>query len=206
MNKEKLLEVFKAIHSVMVENYDLLISLDARYGDGDLGITMSNGFKAVCDSVEATESNDLGMVLRGCSGAFNTAAPSTLGTLFSFWLMGMAKTLKGNEEADLAMVADAMLDGINVMMQRGKSAPGEKTIIDSILPGAEALKANADKGVEEAVKAACAAAVAGLEATRNMVGKHGRIAYYGEKTLGDEDAGATAGMLLFKAMEGYYVR
>lgn len=48
------------------------------------------------------------------------------------------------------------------------------------------------------------AAAEGLERTRDMVGRHGRVAYYGEKTLGDTDAGAAAGMLIFRALSGRF--
>lgn len=204
MNKTQLFEALCAVRDTMAENKDLLVNLDARYGDGDLGLTMANGMNAVCAYLEGSGQTDLGQLLRGCSGAFNTAAPSTLGTLMSFWLMGMAKTLKGHEDAPLPLVASAVLDGIHLMMQRGKSAPGEKTIIDSILPAATALRDHADGGLKAALSAAYGAAEQGLESTRNMVGRHGRIAYYGEKTLGDTDAGATAGMLIFKALEARY--
>ena len=200
MNKTQLLEGLFAIQNIMVENKEFLIGLDAKYGDGDLGISMENGFRAVSDYAANTPQADLGEILRGCSSAFNTAAPSTLGTLFSFWFMGMAKTLKGQEEATFPEVCQGILDGICLMMQRGKSAPGEKTILDAILPAATALKENCDKAPTQAFQAAYVAAKQGLEETRNMVGKHGRIAYYGEKTLGDTDAGATAGMLIFQAL------
>ena len=200
MNKLTLTEDMKAVRDIMVSNRGFLIELDARYGDGDLGIFMENGFNAVYDCLAGSEECDLGLVLRDCSKAFNQAAPFTLGTLFSFWFMGAAKALKGKTEVSLAEASDAMLAGIQLMMQRGKSAPGEKTIIDSIYPAAMALKEHASEGRAAALEAAYEAAKEGLEATRGMVGKHGRIAYYGEKTLGDTDAGATAGMLIFEAL------
>ena len=201
MNKVTLSEDLKAVRDIMIANRGFLIELDARYGDGDLGISMENGFTAVCDCMAGSGQDDLGLLLRDCSKAFNQAAPSTLGTLFSFWFMGAAKQLKGKTEASLEETSDAMLAGVQLMMQRGKSAPGEKTIIDSIYPAVTAMKEHAAEGRTAALAAAREAAKAGLEATRNMVGKHGRIAYYGEKTLGDTDAGATAGMLIFEALK-----
>ena len=204
MNRVQLLDALQAIRDTMAENRDFLTDLDARYGDGDLGVSMCSGFQAVCESVENSEQTDLGQLLRGCSNAFNAAAPSTLGTLFSVGMMGMAKSLRGSEEAALPALAAALAGGVRLMMERGGSAPGEKTVIDALLPAAAALEEHADRGAREAFAAAYAAAAGGLERTRDMVGRHGRVAYYGEKTLGDTDAGAAAGMLIFRALSGRF--
>ena len=87
-----------------------------------------------------------------------------------------------------------------MIMNKAKSKPGDKTILDSLYPAVQALKEHASEGEtawEEAYKAACA----GAENTRKMKGVHGRIAYYGEKTLGEMDGGAVAGMLIFEALK-----
>lgn len=200
MDVKKLTDAFGAIAATMTENADYLVELDARYGDGDLGLSMREGFTSVHKYLLASTETDLGMALRGCSTAFNESAPSSLGTILSFGLMGMAKALKGKTDASTEEVADALEKGVNLIMEKAKSKPGEKTILDSIVPAIEACKANAASGSKAAFAAAFAAAEQGLENTKNMVGKHGRIAYYGEKTLGQIDGGACAGMFIFKAL------
>ena len=154
----------------------------------------------MADYLAKAEENDLDILLRNCSSEFNEAAPSTLGTIISFGFMGMAKYLKGKTSVDLPDIASAMEAGIQMIMNKAKSKPGDKTILDSLYPAVQVLKEHASEGEtawEEAYKAACA----GAENTRKMKGVHGRIAYYGEKTLGEMDGGAVAGMLIFEALK-----
>ncbi len=200
MDVRRLSEVFRSISAAMTENTEYLTELDARFGDADLGISMRDGFSAVYRYISSCSETDLGMALRGCSSAFNEAAPSSLGTIISFGLMGMAKTLKGKTEATIDDIAKALSAGLSLIMDRAKSKPGEKTVLDSISPAIDALNADIDKGASAAFASAAKAAAAGLEETKNMVGKHGRIAYYGDKTLGYVDGGAAVGMLIFKAI------
>jgi dihydroxyacetone kinase len=200
MNKETLREGISAISNVMEENEAYLVKLDARFGDGDLGISMKQGFKGVKAYMEVTEEKDLGRLLRYCAAEFNEAAPSTLGTVISFGLMGMAKYLKGREETELRETAEAMQAGLQMIMDKAKSKPGDKTILDSLYPAVEELLKYAEEGAA-AWEKAYEAAYAGMESTRNMKGMHGRIAYYGEKTIGETDGGAVAGMLMFRALK-----
>lgn len=199
-NRTQLAESLKKISSKMTEKEKYLIELDAKFGDGDLGLSMKQGFGKVADYLAKAEENDLGILLRNCSSEFNEAAPSTLGTIISFGFMGMAKYLKGKTSVDLPDIASAMEAGIQMIMNKAKSKPGDKTILDSLYPAVQVLKEHASEGEtawEEAYKAACA----GAENTRKMKGVHGRIAYYGEKTLGEMDGGAVAGMLIFEALK-----
>ena len=97
MKAEQVKEIFAQISAVMTENRDYLIELDQQNGDGDLGISMSEGYEAVVHYLESAEEKDLGKLFMGCARTFNEAAPSSLGTITSFGLMGMAKALKGKE-------------------------------------------------------------------------------------------------------------
>jgi dihydroxyacetone kinase-like protein len=83
-------------------------------------------------------------------------------------------------------------------MERGKAKPGEKTIIDSLKPAADTLAQSRAKEIQQAVQEAIVSAQAGLESTKDMIARHGRIAYYKEKSKGIEDPGATAGVILMK--------
>lgn len=204
MDRLQFIGAVGSITKIMVEQTDYLVELDARFGDGDLGISMSQGFAAATNAMEEDkDTKDLGLLLRTAANAFNEAAPSTLGTIMSFLFMGMAKVLKGKTDASLEEAADAMMNGLNFIMEKAKSKPGDKTILDSLYPGVLSLKENAEKGKEAALKEALKAAEAGLESTRQMRGKHGRIAYYGEKTIGEIDGGAAAGVLIFRGLLKY---
>ncbi len=204
MNYESLKKIIAGISDIMTENRDYLVSLDQKNGDGDLGISMASGYEAVKNYVAGAEERDLGKLLMKCSSVFNEAAPSSLGTITSFGFMGMAKALKGKEEASFADCIDALEAGLNKIMEKAKSKPGEKTILDALHPAIEALKANKDGDKVEALKAAAEAAAQGSENTKNMRSVHGRAAYYAETSIGTLDGGSVVGKLIFEAIYKCY--
>lgn len=206
MNIADLKEAVGYISNIMQENKDYLIQLDQQNGDGDLGLTMSSGYKAMHDYLNKDEESDLGKALMRCSTIFNETAPSTLGTITSVGLMGMAKVLKGKTDANLLDVALAMEAGINKIMDKAKSKPGDKTILDSLFPAVIALKDNADKSSEQAFKIAYDAARKGSENTKNMPAVHGRAAYYADKCIGIIDGGSVVGELIFQGLYNYSIR
>ena len=200
MNADSLRGAFRAIAKTMAEQRDYLIQLDQRNGDGDLGISMSEGYAASSAALDASAETDLGKLCVCASKAFNEAAPSSLGTITSLCLMGMARPLKGHETADMALLGDALLAGTAKVMEKAGSKPGEKTILDAVVPAAQAVRDNADKGDKAALEAAAKAAAEGSDATANMPAVHGRAAYYGEKSIGLVDGGSVVGRLIFETL------
>lgn len=188
------------IADTMSANRQYLIELDQRNGDGDLGISMSEGYAAAGAVIQKSEEKDLGKLMIAAGKAFNEAAPSSLGTITSFGMMGMAKVLKGHEQADVALLSEALRAGVDKIMERAGSKPGEKTILDALIPAVKAVEDHAGDGMDAALKAAAAAAREGAESTKQMRAVHGRAAYYGDKTLGLIDGGAEVGRLLFESI------
>jgi dihydroxyacetone kinase-like protein len=114
--------------------------------------------------------------------------------------MSGGKAMSGRQELGLKETAaffEAFTAGI---MQRGKAKPGEKTLLDVLHPAAEALKQAAGEGasLEEGFQRCHEAAAKGLEASRDMVAQHGRVAYYQEQSRGKEDPGAVAASYILK--------
>lgn len=203
MNKESVKGILAAISAEISENKDYLVELDQVNGDGDLGISMDDGYKAVVKFLETAEETDLGKLIMACGKTFNSNAPSSLGTITTFGFNGMAKALKGKEEATFEEAAKAVLAGVENIMAKAESKVGEKTIIDSLYPGAKALvdnSADPAKAVEEAAKAA----QEGSEATKQMRAVHGRAAYSAERSIGILDGGSVVGKLIFKGIKEYY--
>ena len=203
MNASGLISAFSYLNKIMAENKDYLTKLDQQNGDGDLGISMANGFKALYEYFSSADEIDLGRLFMKSSSVFNETAPSSLGTIISFALMGMAQSLKGKQEASLIDITAAMKIGVDKIMDRVGSKPGEKTVLDSICPGVDALMLNADKGAQAAFKEALEASKKGAEDTRQMRSVHGRAAYYGDKSIGIIDGGAVVGSLIFEALYQY---
>jgi len=196
-------EIKKGISSIakeMTENRDYLVELDQRNGDGDLGISMSEGFNALVEVLNKTEETDLGKIFRDLSKTFNESAPSSLGTILSFGLMGIAKELKGKTEVSRQEFSVALEKGLDNILDKTGSKVGEKTIIDSLSPGIESLLSSGSEEDKTAFQNAYEASKAGAEKTKEMMAVHGRAAYYGEKSLGLVDGGAVVGTLIFKGM------
>ena len=200
LTRESLGAALKGVAAVMEENRQMLIEMDQRNGDGDLGISMAQGYGAASRYVEGAQEDDLGRLFVGMSKAFNEAAPSTLGTITSLFLMGAAKALKGNAQADLALTALALREGLNRIAERAGSKTGEKTILDAWDPAVRFLELNTKLPAAEAFAGAAKAARAGADSTAAMPAVHGRAAYSGEKAIGLVDGGAVAGALVFEAI------
>lgn len=192
-----------AVSAEMTANREYLIELDQVNGDGDLGISMDDGYRAAAEFFKTAEETDLGKLFLLCGKVFNASAPSSLGTITAFGFMGIAKVLKGKEEATFEEAAQAMLAGVENIMAKAESKVGEKTIVDSLYPGALALVQYASDP-EKAVEAAVKAAAAGSEATETMKAVHGRAAYSAERSLGILDGGSVVGRLIFKGIAEYY--
>lgn len=200
MKAEDLKKAMQSISRLMDENKDYLVELDAQNGDGDLGISMSAGYAAVAEYLNTANEQDLGKLMMQSSGIFNEKAPSSLGTITSFGMMGMAKALKGNTEVTLSQLAGAMEAGLEMIMNKAKSKPGEKTILDALCPAVEALGKAEGQEAKAAFQAAATAAAAGSDNTRNMRSVHGRAAYYADKSLGVLDGGSVVGKLIFEGI------
>jgi dihydroxyacetone kinase-like protein len=187
----------------MEEKKEELIRLDGAMGDGDLGLTMEKGFSAAHDEAGQTEEPDLGKFLMKIGMAIARAAPSTMGTLMATGFMSGGKAVAGKTELDapaLASFFEAFTAGI---MQRGKSKPGEKTIVDVLLPASQALSAAVSSGADlpEAFRKLWEAAAEGREQVKEMIAQHGRLAYYQEQSKGREDPGAVACIYM---LQGFY--
>jgi dihydroxyacetone kinase-like protein len=200
LSLEDLKSIFAALERVMADNFQLLTDLDAVAGDGDLGITMTKGFAAANKAASGYAEKDAGKLLMLAGMSIAREAPSTLGTLLASGFMKGGKEVMGRDALGLDDTVRMMNAFINGIMERGKAQPGEKTIIDALLPARDALQsAGPEATLAEAWQAAAQAAEAGLEATRQMKAVHGRAAYRGENSVGVVDPGATVGMMLVKA-------
>jgi dihydroxyacetone kinase-like protein len=205
LNSSDLEGLFAKVKDVMIENKDWLFELDSAMGDGDLGITMSTGFSKVYEMISALEEEDIGKTFMKVGMTLAETVPSTLGTLMATGFMRAGKTIQGKTEVDLAdsvLMASVFVEGI---IERGKAKPGEKTIIDSLYPAFQALKLASEEGrdLKEGFKKAYEAAKGGVEDTKEMLPKHGRVVWYREKSIDKKDPGAVAGMLLIKAFYEY---
>jgi phosphoenolpyruvate---glycerone phosphotransferase subunit DhaL len=169
-----------------------LTELDSVGGDGDHGTTMLRaaeqmelqaGNQALTEYLKA-----IGWRVLGVDGG---ASSSLLGTFFS----GLGDVQVAGDAMDLKQLGESFQAGLHAVSRHSKARPGDKTMMDALVPAVEAIGAAAT--IAQAFDNAAAAAQSGANATRDMVARHGRARSLGERTLGHPDAGATSIALIF---------
>ncbi len=187
-----LVEVLGIVAASLKDRADELNRLDGEAGDGDLGVTVTTASEAVNRLLPTLEGKGLSDVLNACGVTIAKEAPSTSGTLLATGLMGAARAASQGSSsgaAELAQLLDASQASI---AKRGIAEPGWKTMLDALVPAAQAATTSAQEGASlfEALDAAATAADRGAQATRSMVPRLGRAGWLPERSAGHEDAGA----------------
>jgi dihydroxyacetone kinase-like protein len=203
VSTEDVLRWLNALQKVFAENRQRLTDLDAAVGDGDFGISLDRGFSAVQAELSAKPPADIRTAFQNAAGILIRTMGGTAGPLLGTFFL-RAGTASANKSelspADVVMLFQAGVEGIQ---QRGKAALGDKTMLDALLPAVDAMRRalEAGSGLTEILDRGAAAAEAGMRATTTMQARKGRGSYLGERSVGHQDAGATASYLLFKAAE-----
>lgn len=175
-----------------------LCQLDTLVGDGDHGVTVSRGFRGVAQRVCVEETTGLadfcdcvGEVLSGTMGG-------AIGPIYGLFWKEMAKAMKGGEDVTSRMMSEGMNGAVARIMRVCRVQPGEKTVLDAMLPCARAMEAGAELPLGEMMALAVEAAREGRDATRDMVAKKGRARFLAEKSVGHVDAGASSFVLFMQ--------
>jgi dihydroxyacetone kinase-like protein len=187
-----------AIHA----NREMLTDLDAAIGDADHGVNLARGFAAVVAALPTHEDSDAGALLKSAGLRLISTVGGASGPLYGTAFRRAGRALEGYSEVgdrDLLAALVALRDGVAAM---GKAAPGDKTMIDAIVPAVAALEQALDAGapLPAALARAADAAQAGAEATVPLVARRGRASYLGERSAGHQDPGATSAALIFRAL------
>lgn len=185
-----------------------LRELDAAIGDGDLGITVTLGFAAFTEALESFADQDIATILMRAGMAFNRKAASTFGALFATMAMRAAREAKGIEEIGVPELARMLAAAAEGVRERGKADVGDKTMLDALVPAAEALQKAVEEGLalDEALVRAVRAAEQGVQATIEMKSKAGRASWFAERTQGVQDPGATAVLMMLRSLHEYVAK
>jgi dihydroxyacetone kinase-like protein len=183
----------------MGEHRQALVRLDTAIGDGDHGTNMDRGMRKAIEKLDASEQADPGAVLKTVAMALVSSVGGAAGPLYGTLFLQMGTALAGQEEVDLAAWAAAWRKGLEGVQARGKAQPGDKTMVDALIPAIEALEGASDLG--EGLRAAVQAAEEGMRATTPLVARKGRASYLGERSKDHQDPGATSTYYLFKSAE-----
>jgi phosphoenolpyruvate---glycerone phosphotransferase subunit DhaL len=183
-------------------NKEYLTQLDAAVGDGDHGINMQRGMSAVTAKVDAQAGEqDVGALLKTVGMTLLSTVGGAGGPLYGTLFLQMGTAASGKGELSPDDWAAALGAGIAGVQARGKAEPGDKTMIDALLPGRDALEAALGGGATfaDALRQSATAAEQGMRETIPLVARKGRASYLGERSAGHQDPGATSSHLLLEA-------
>jgi dihydroxyacetone kinase-like protein len=186
LNKGFLIDIFQKLHEEAKKSYDELNAADGKIGDGDLGITILNGFEEINNNINKF-SDDMGANFMICSQAFVKKSGSSFGTLIAFSFMNISKNLKGKNECNHEDIISIFKTALKTIQERGKTKLGDKTIVDSLDLIIKKLKDN--KNYPEVFKSATKQALEDFKGKKILIG---RARMFEDKTKDLDDPGMLA--------------
>jgi phosphoenolpyruvate---glycerone phosphotransferase subunit DhaL len=190
----------EAFSSTIAENKEYLTRLDSAIGDADHGINMDRGMKAVQAKLDGVEGDDIGALLKTVGMTLVSSVGGAGGPLYGTLFLQMGVATAGKTELEPEDWAAALEAAVNGVQMRGKAEPGDKTMVDALIPARDTFSAALAEGAsfEEALRRSAQSAEEGMEATIPLVAKKGRASYLGERSAGHQDPGATSTHMLVK--------
>lgn len=192
LDQEARARLVRIVAEAVIAEADALTALDQAIGDGDHGVNMRRGCQAVLAELPATSAKPLPELLKALGMAMVMKVGGASGPLYGTLFLELGKALPAEpSRADAAAALEAAIRGV---MARGKSQPGQKTMLDVLVPAQAALADGADAARLKQVVAAAA------EATVPMQAMRGRASFLGPRSVGHMDPGARSAALMFTAL------
>jgi len=188
--------VLRTVARVVADNEDEWGRLDAVAGDGDHGIGMRRGADAADAAARTAVEAGAGVraVLTAAGDAWSERAGGTSGALWGAGLIAAGTALGNAESYGPSEVAAAVSAFATAIRELGGAQPGDKTMVDALVPFIETLERSTEAGTDlaSALSDAAAAAVRAAQATADLRPKLGRARPLAEKSVGHADPGATS--------------
>ena len=208
MGKENLdlsdtIEMVKQVALSIIDSEPLLTDADRNLGDGDHGLGMERGMKAVIEKIESSSFNQISDVFKSAGMAMMSSMGGASGALFGTLFRNGGKALDGEETLNsdgLQSFLNAANEGVK---SRGGASPGDKTMIDALEPAAKEASENITLPLYELISLVSQAADRGKEESKDMIATMGRAKTLGERSLGHPDAGACSVAIILKSMSEF---
>ena len=208
MGKENLdlsdtIEMVKQVAISIIDSEQLLTDADRNLGDGDHGLGMERGMKAVIEKIESSSFNQISDVFKSAGMAMMSSMGGASGALFGTLFRNGGKALDGEETLNsegLKSFLNAANEGVK---SRGGASPGDKTMIDALEPAAKEASENITLPLYELISLVSQAADRGKEESKEMIATMGRAKTLGERSLGHPDAGACSVAIILKSMSEF---
>ncbi|QDI91799.1 dihydroxyacetone kinase subunit L [Salicibibacter halophilus] len=195
MNNEQAAQWMRQTAKMLAEHKDELSKLDQAVGDGDHGVNMERGFRAVMEGLDEWQDLALSQLMQKIGSTLVSNVGGASGPLYGTAFMRLGSAWKEVDHVDGPAWVSGMAKAVEGIAQRGKTQAGEGTLLDVWSPVAAMFDENEPdwKKIEDTAKK-------GMKETENMVVKKGRGALLGEETVGHVDPGAVSSFYLFQAL------
>lgn len=204
----RVLAALGAAKDVVDANADELGRIDAIAGDGDHGIGMERGVGAAVDAARNAVARGAGAAttLHFAADAWADKAGGTSGALWGMALRAVGDVVGDSQAPDAGAVAAGVAGAAAAIMDFGKAKPGDKTLVDVLVPFRDVLAAGVDAGqsLTDAWGAAATVAQQAAEDTAQLLPLMGRARPHAEKSLGTPDAGAVSMALIVRAIHNTF--
>ena len=196
-------QLIASIAETIATNAETVTELDQAIGDGDHVYNLQRGIQALQNGSTEIAALDwpaawqkIGMLLMSSVGGAS-------GSLYATLFISLGKN-SHEQTLDIKGFAPVLALAVEAVKLRGKADAGEKTMLDVLIPVAEALQQAANSGapLAQTLDQLCAVAETGAEATRDMLATKGRASFLGERSIGHVDAGARTAQLMIVAIAG----
>jgi phosphoenolpyruvate---glycerone phosphotransferase subunit DhaL len=181
----------QALARSVIEHADELTSLDQAIGDGDHGLNMKRGFEAVLATLPGLADKPLPEMLKAIGMTLVMKVGGASGPLVGTFFMELGKALP--EQPTRADLIVATEKAINAVKARGRSEPGQKTLLDVLVPVQAVLAGGGD------ARAIANEAAQAADRTTPMLAIRGRASFLGERSIGHMDPGSRSASLLIGA-------
>lgn len=192
MTPQQLQQAILRVADAVIAHEPELTALDQVIGDGDHGLNMRRGFEAVRAEAETVAAKPLPDALKAIGNRLVMTVGGASGPLYGTLAIALGKELA----PDASNFPKALEAAISAVMARGKSQPGQKTLIDVLLPVQEAIAAGGPRLAQRLPSVAEDAA----QATASVRAFRGRASYLGECSIGHVDPGARSTSLIVAAI------
>lgn len=197
--------ILNALETLLTEKCEELGHIDAIAGDGDHGIGMLRGVVAACKAANQAlnKGAGVGFLLQTAADAWSDDAGGTSGAIWGVILNTLGTTLGNSEKPTVESVTKGVVQANHGVMHFGKAKPGDKTLVDVLMPFSEALDSAAAEGLSlaEAWHKAAQVAEKSAAATAGLVPKIGRARPLAERSVGTPDAGAVSLALMIATVD-----
>jgi dihydroxyacetone kinase len=198
----KMQRVIQAACHALMDAEIRLTELDQAVGDGDLGVNLARGARAIEEILPLYQLYSPAEALKAVGMTFQSVVGGSSGPFYAVFLLRAGASLYTANTSDPKAWAKASLEACDAIGKLGDARAGDRTMLDTLLPFASVFADALEEGCStgDALERAVRAAERGAEATASMLPKRGRSSYLGDRAIGHQDPGATAAAIWLRAV------